>query len=224
MVDIITVFWIFIIFFAFLGFVRGWAREILVAASVILAFFVIYVIETYVPVVAQFFANFPVIEGATIPIQQFWFRTIMVVVLVFFGYETPSIPRLAGPRFKRDNFRDSALGFILGGFNGYLGIRPPSATGCWLSAQTGMLAPLARCHRLGTPSSASGFRARGWLQKSMPSGLAVSSRLPTWSGVDYQASRRDPEDLLEARYDSVQRVDALPARPSARLRYQPTRF
>ena len=120
MVDIITVFWIFIIFFAFLGFVRGWAREILVAASVILAFFVIYVIETYVPVVAQFFANFPVIEGATIPIQQFWFRTIMVVVLVFFGYETPSIPRLAGPRFKRDNFRDSALGFILGGFNGYL--------------------------------------------------------------------------------------------------------
>jgi hypothetical protein len=44
----------------------------------------------------------------------------VLIVLVFFGYETPSLPRIAGPRFKRDNFRDSALGFILGAVNGYL--------------------------------------------------------------------------------------------------------
>ncbi len=120
MVDIATVFWIFIVFFALLGFVRGWAREILVSASVILAFFVIFVIERYVPVVLAYFASQPLVEGATIPIQQFWFRTITLVVLVFFGYETPSLPRMSGPRFKRDNFRDLALGFILGAINGYL--------------------------------------------------------------------------------------------------------
>ena len=120
MIPISTVFWIFVIFFALLGFVRGWAREILVTASVILAFFVIFVIETYIPFVQNFFAGYQVPESAVMPIQQFWFRSVILVVLVFFGYETPSIPRISGPRFKRDNFRDSALGFILGGFNGYL--------------------------------------------------------------------------------------------------------
>jgi uncharacterized membrane protein required for colicin V production len=120
MLSISTVFWIFVVFFAILGFVRGWAREILVTASVILAFFVIFVLEEYIPFVGDFFARYQIPDSALIPRQQFWFRTVLLVVLVFFGYETPSIPRIAGPRFKRDNFRDSALGFILGGFNGYL--------------------------------------------------------------------------------------------------------
>jgi uncharacterized membrane protein required for colicin V production len=120
MVDIATVFWIFVAFFAFLGFVRGWAREILVTASVILAFFVIFVLETYIPFVSGFFAQYQVPDSDVMPIQQFWFRTIIFLVMVFFGYETPSLPRISGPRFKRDNFRDSALGFILGAFNGYL--------------------------------------------------------------------------------------------------------
>jgi uncharacterized membrane protein required for colicin V production len=120
MLPISTVFWIFVVFFAILGFVRGWAREILVTASVILAFFVIFVLEQYIPFVGDFFSRYQVPDSVVIPIQQFWFRTVLLVVLVFFGYETPSIPRIAGPRFKRDNFRDSALGFILGGFNGYL--------------------------------------------------------------------------------------------------------
>jgi len=120
MIPIITVFYLFIIFFALLGFVRGWAREILVTASVILSFFIIFVLETYIPFVDDFFARYQVPDSAVMPIQQFWFRTIIMLVLVIFGYETPSIQRIAGPRFKRDNFRDSALGFILGGFNGYI--------------------------------------------------------------------------------------------------------
>jgi uncharacterized membrane protein required for colicin V production len=120
MIPLSTVFWIFVVFFALLGFVRGWAREILVTASVILAFFIIFVLETYIPFVNDFFARYQVPNSEVMSVQQFWFRTILISVLVLFGYETPSIPRLAGPRFKRDNFRDSALGFVLGGFNGYL--------------------------------------------------------------------------------------------------------
>jgi hypothetical protein len=60
------------------------------------------------------------VDSAVMAKPQFWFQVIVLLVLVFFGYETPSIPRLAGNRFKRDNFRDSALGLILGGFNGYM--------------------------------------------------------------------------------------------------------
>jgi len=120
MVEISTVFWMFVVVFAFMGFVRGWAREILVAASVILGFFVIFVFENYIPIISGFFNQYQVPNSDIIPIQQFWFRVIVLLVLVFFGYETPSLPRIAGPRFKRDNFRDSALGFILGAVNGYL--------------------------------------------------------------------------------------------------------
>ena len=120
MIEISTVFWMFMIVFAFMGFVRGWAREILVVASVILAFFVIFVLENYIPIISNFFEQNRVPNSDVMPIQQFWFRTIILLILVFFGYETPSIPRIAGNRFKRDNFRDSALGFILGAFNGYL--------------------------------------------------------------------------------------------------------
>ena len=92
MIPISTVFWIFVVFFALLGFVRGWAREILVTASVILAFFIIFVLETYIPFVSDFFAKYQVPNSDVMSIQQFWFRTIIIGVLVLFGYETPSIP------------------------------------------------------------------------------------------------------------------------------------
>lgn len=119
MIAIETVFWMFVLVFCFIGFVRGWAREILVTASVILAYFIIYVM-TSVDLVSRFLQAGQVPDSNVITIQQFWFQVVVLLLLVFFGYETPSIPRLAGNRFKRDNFRDSALGFIVGGFNGYM--------------------------------------------------------------------------------------------------------
>jgi hypothetical protein len=119
MIAIETVFWMFLVVFCFIGFVRGWAREILVTASVILAYFMIYVMLNF-GLVARFLTAGQVPDSNVITIQQFWFQVIILLLLVFFGYETPSIPRLAGNRFKRDNFRDSALGFIVGGFNGYM--------------------------------------------------------------------------------------------------------
>ena len=117
MLHIEIVFWMFVVVFAFIGFVRGWAREILVTSSVVLAYFIIYVLEHFIPIVSGFFAP---TESGYIPMSQFWFRLIILILLLFFGYETPSLPRVGGNRFRRDNFRDSALGFFLGAVNGYL--------------------------------------------------------------------------------------------------------
>ena len=47
MIPIETVFYMFIVVFAFIGFVRGWAREILVTASVILAYFIMFVLLSF---------------------------------------------------------------------------------------------------------------------------------------------------------------------------------
>ncbi|HIE56617.1 MAG TPA: hypothetical protein EYP88_00085 [Anaerolineales bacterium] len=117
MLRIEIVFWMFVFVLASIGFVRGWAREILVTASVVLAYFTIFVLENYIPFVQGFFSP---TESGFIPMSHFWFRLIILLLLLFFGYETPSLPRVSGNRFKRDNFRDSALGFFLGAINGYL--------------------------------------------------------------------------------------------------------
>ncbi|MFO3798024.1 MAG: hypothetical protein ACK8QZ_12230, partial [Anaerolineales bacterium] len=49
-----------------------------------------------------------------------WFRTIVLGVVVFFGYQTViSVPRLAS-KALRERFQDSLFGIVLGALNGYL--------------------------------------------------------------------------------------------------------
>lgn len=113
MVSLIVVFWMYIILFATIGAMRGWARELLVAFSVILALFITTVLENFVPIVRNILSS-----NATI---LFWVRSLMVIALVFFGYQTPNIPRLASQnRFARDRLQDILLGVFLGALNGYL--------------------------------------------------------------------------------------------------------
>ena len=50
----------------------------------------------------------------------FWVRTIILIVLVYFGYQTVvSIPHLASER-SRERLQDTLFGAILGAVNGYL--------------------------------------------------------------------------------------------------------
>jgi hypothetical protein len=113
MVSLIVVFWMYVIFFAIVGAMRGWARELLVSFSVILALFIIAVLEGFVPFVQN--------TLAAMPSTLFWLRTGIVLSLVFFGYQTPNLPRLAASnRFARERLQDILLGVFLGGLNGYL--------------------------------------------------------------------------------------------------------
>ncbi len=113
MVSLVVVFWMYVIVFATIGAMRGWARELLVSFSVILALFIITVLETLVPVAKT------IVSSSTL--VQFWVRTVIVIAMVFFGYQTPNIPRLASQnRFARDRLQDILLGVLLGALNGYL--------------------------------------------------------------------------------------------------------
>jgi len=113
MVSLLVVFYMFVILFAIIGAMRGWAQEMLVTFSVILAFFLINVLET---VILQRYAGGMIADRS---IQQFWLRVLLVIVLVFFGYQTPRISRFASA-VKKDKISDSFLGLFLGGINGYL--------------------------------------------------------------------------------------------------------
>ncbi len=113
MVYLNFIFWCFVIIFAVIGAMRGWAKEMMVTASAILALFLITVLETYVKGLSQSFA----VPGST---AQFWMRTAIILLLTFFGYQTPNLPRVGGERFARERFQDSLLGIFLGALNGYL--------------------------------------------------------------------------------------------------------
>ncbi len=114
MIGLDALFWTFIILFAIIGALRGWAKEILVTFAAILSLFIVSVLEAFVPFVRDSLVpeNGPAI---------FWLRVGLMGVLVFFGYQTPNLPKLAGnAKFLRDHFQDSLLGFFLGAINAYL--------------------------------------------------------------------------------------------------------
>jgi lysylphosphatidylglycerol synthetase-like protein (DUF2156 family) len=113
MVYLNFIFFCFVILFAIIGAMRGWAKEMMVTASAVLALFIITVLETYVKGLTQSFA----VQGST---AQFWMRVAIVILLTFFGYQTPNLPRLGGDRFARERLQDSLLGIFLGALNGYL--------------------------------------------------------------------------------------------------------
>jgi len=113
MVTLSFFFYFNVILFGLVGGMRGWAKELLVSFSVILAMFIIVVLERFVPFLSSLFAP----ENVE---ASFYARSIIVVLFAFFGYQTPNIPRIGGARFARERLQDILLGFVLGGVNGYL--------------------------------------------------------------------------------------------------------
>lgn len=111
MMSIIYVFWMYVFLFGIIGWMRGWAKELLVAFSVILSLALNHVIRRYIPLAA----NLPETDASL-----FWMRTIILVVLVYFGYQTVvSIPHLAA-KSRTEKLQDTLFGAFIGGINGYL--------------------------------------------------------------------------------------------------------
>jgi hypothetical protein len=111
MMSVVYLFWMFVILFGVVGAMRGWAKELLVSFSVILALGLNHIIRRYIPL-AQGLAE----TDKTL----FWVRTIILLVLVYFGYQTVvSIPHLAS-RASRERLQDTLFGGIMGALNGYL--------------------------------------------------------------------------------------------------------
>ncbi len=111
MMSIVYIFWMYVILFAVIGAMRGWAKELLVAFSVITALAVNLLLEKYIPLVRDLPRN-----GSSV----FWIKSLVLIALVYFGYQTvASIPRLSS-KAARERLQDSLFGAVLGGINGYL--------------------------------------------------------------------------------------------------------
>lgn len=113
MIPMHTVFFVMVVVFAFIGSLRGWAKELIVAFSVVLALFIEQVLTTMVPPIRDLW-------GALQPMSQFWIRLSIFSVIVLFGYASPTLSQHLSAKAARERLQDLLLGFFLGLLNGLL--------------------------------------------------------------------------------------------------------
>ncbi len=109
--SLVYVFWMYVVLFAIIGMLRGWAKELLVAFSVILALALNHLLRRYIPIVA----DLP--DDST---SLFWIQTLILAALVFFGYQTVALVPHLQSKATRERLQDALFGAILGAVNGYL--------------------------------------------------------------------------------------------------------
>jgi hypothetical protein len=101
------------IFFAIIGFLRGWNKELISMAGIILGLFALFQFDNLIRGV--------LLAGVTRD-QVFFVQAAIFIVVVFFAYQTRSLfdnnERRSGE--GRDNLQESVLGAFLGLLNGYL--------------------------------------------------------------------------------------------------------
>lgn len=114
MVQLSTILWVLIVLFAVMGAIRGWTRELIATAGIILALFATWQFDA---VLIQ-----PLTRGAT-PDQIFFLYSGILVVISFFAYQTPNnwvTRRQQAIMDRQQGLQERLLGFVLGGVNGYL--------------------------------------------------------------------------------------------------------
>ncbi|HEX8991251.1 MAG TPA: CvpA family protein [Anaerolineales bacterium] len=111
MMSLVYVFWMYVLVFAIIGMLRGWAKELLVSFSVILALALNHLLRRYVPIIADLPDD---------SVSLFWIQGLILGALVFFGYQTVALVPHLQSKATRERLQDALFGAILGGINGYL--------------------------------------------------------------------------------------------------------
>lgn len=124
MISLGTWFWLMVAFFALIGMMRGWTREIIVTSALILSLFFLN----------QFGAQLvSLLGGVNDPAvlltdpniarrRQFYILTMAHLFFTFWGYQGPTLAgsRLGDRLRVRDSLQDKVLGALVGAVNGYL--------------------------------------------------------------------------------------------------------
>ncbi|MBZ0296507.1 MAG: CvpA family protein [Anaerolineae bacterium] len=98
------------IFFAVVGFLRGWNRELIATAGIILGLFALFQFDSLLR---------GVLLAGVAQEQVFLVQAIIFILIVFFAYQTRALGRSRGPD-GRDSLQESVLGGLVGFVNGYL--------------------------------------------------------------------------------------------------------
>ncbi len=125
MISMLSVFWIMLALFATIGMLRGWAKEIIATAGIVLALFALTQFGDIFPARPEFGADTTQLQS------EFAVRMIFFLGVVFFAYQTPAAAALWEARQGASNsarrfewlstgLQQRILGFIIGLINGWL--------------------------------------------------------------------------------------------------------
>ncbi len=116
MIQLSAMLWTLALFFAIIGFLRGWNKELISLAGIVLGLFALFQFDS-------------LIRGTLLVNvsrdQVFLVQSGVFIAIVFFAYQNRTIfggdgDRRPGARDGRDNLQESILGGLLGFVNGYL--------------------------------------------------------------------------------------------------------
>lgn len=113
MLELVTLVWVCVVIFAAIGLGRGWTKEIIAMAGIILGLFALHQFDGALrdQLLAQFSAQ-----------NKFLVQTSILLIIAFFAYQTRALMGGAAeaPQGGRDALQSKALGGIAGAINGYL--------------------------------------------------------------------------------------------------------
>ncbi len=113
MINSNLVFIMFVVIFGLIGAMRGWVREVIVTAALILALFVLNQLgDKWNTLVAGLT---PQHSG-----EQWLLRTLPLFLITFFGYLGPAVVRSRFEQNMRGKLEQGILAFIIGCINGYI--------------------------------------------------------------------------------------------------------
>ena len=110
MIELSAVLILMTIFFAFIGSLRGWNKELIAMAGIILGLFALFQFDNLL--------RGTILRGVALN-QVFIIQAGIFIVVGYFAYQTRALgdgTRRAG----RSNVQESALGAVVGAINGYL--------------------------------------------------------------------------------------------------------
>jgi len=114
MVSLSFLFWCILLLFALIGMNRGWAREILLAFSLVIGICLVTLIQEFLPLLDEMATD--LLHGGSVIL-----RSALLALATYLGYRAPNLPRVStSPRLIRGSFADRVGGLILGGLNGFL--------------------------------------------------------------------------------------------------------
>ncbi len=132
MIAIEAVFIALVLLFGIIGMSRGWVKELIATASIVVALFIInalVITPPGAPPETKVFILVPIIaqltrRPATDPITQLVVQLSVFGIVTFFGYYGPTAARGVGPvrglfQRARVGCQEALLGFIVGLINGY---------------------------------------------------------------------------------------------------------
>lgn len=108
MIQLSAVMLMMAIFFAIIGFLRGWSKELISTAGIVLGLFALFQFDGLIRGI--------LLQGAQ-PAQVFTVQSVIFVAIVFFAYQTRALEQRGR---QTDRLQDSVLGAIVGFVNGYL--------------------------------------------------------------------------------------------------------